>query len=117
MGLDPVTVTLTTYEKLETLRTELKIREEELQKVERDLRSAMRALAVHRYLKTVSPFYGTLPPPQEAATAPGLEKQRQALFAVIQTIRTEVPRLEAAVSSPGAGAAPARREGRRNRFQ
>lgn len=114
MGLDPVSVTLTTFEKLETLRTELKIREEELQSVERDLRSAMRAIATHRYLKTVSPFFGALPPPQEASTAPGLEKTRQALFAVIQTIRAEVPRLDAAVSSP---AAPSRPEGRRNRFQ
>jgi hypothetical protein len=115
MGLDPVTVTLTSFQKLETLRTELKIREEELQSVERDLRSAMRALAVHRYLKTVSPFYGTLPPPEEAATAPGLEKQRQALYAVIQTIRAGIPRLEAAVAVPAA--ASPRLEGRRNRFK
>ena len=115
MGLDPVSVTLTTFEKLESLRTELKVREEELQSVERDLRSAMRALAMHRYLKKVSPFYGTLPPPEEAATAPGLEKQRQALYAVIHTLRTEIPRLETAVSVPAA--ASPRREGRRSRFQ
>jgi len=115
MGLDPVTVTLTSFEKLETLRTELKIREEELQSIERDLRSAMRALAVHRYLKTVAPFYGTLPPPEEAAAVSGLEKQRQALYAVIMSIRGELPRLEATVSAP---AAPSPRiEGRRNRFQ
>ncbi len=114
MGLDPITVTLTSFDKLETLRTELKIREEELQSVERDLRNAMRAFAVYRYLKTVSPFFGTLPPPSEAAAAAGLEKQRQALYGVIQTIRGEIPRLEATVSS---SEAPQRREGRRNRFQ
>jgi len=108
-------VTLTSFEKLETLRTELKIREEELQGVERDLRSAMRALAIHRYLKTVSPFYGTVPPPEAAAAVSGLEKHRQALYAVITSIRGEIPRLEATVSAP---AAPASRiEGRRNRFQ
>jgi hypothetical protein len=115
MGLDPVTVTLTTFQKLETLRTELKNREEELQSVERDLRKAMQAIAVFRFLKTVSPFYGTRPPPEEAATAAGLEKQRQALYAVIMSIRGEIPRLEAAVSAPAA--ASPRVEGRRNRFQ
>ena len=115
MGLDPVTVTLTSFQKLETLRVELKVREEELQTVERDLRSAMRALAVHRYLKTVSPFYGAFPPPEEAAAVSNLEKHRQALYAVIMSIRGEIPRLEATVS---ASAAPSPRiEGRRNRFQ
>ncbi len=115
MGLDPVSVHLTTYQKLETLRTELKIREQELQNVEHDLRSAMQVLAVHRYLKSVSPFYGAMPPPPEAATASGLEKQRQALYSVILTIRGEIPKLDAAVSAP-ATASP-RLEGRRNRFQ
>ena len=72
----------------------------------------MRSLATHRYLKTVSPFYATVPAPPEATAVADLEKQRQALYGVIQSIRGEVPRLEAAVSSP-----PPRREGRRNRFQ
>ncbi len=115
MGLDPVTVTLTTFQKLETLRTELKIREEELQSTEGDLRKAMQELAVHRYLKSVSPYYGAFPPPEAAATVSGLEKHRQALYAVIMSIRGEIPRLEAAVSAPAA--APSRPERQRNRFQ
>ena len=115
MGLEPIAVTLTSFEKLETLRSELKVREEDLQNVERDLRSAMRSLAVHRYLKTVSPFYSALPPPPEATAAADLEKRRQALYVVIQTLRGEIPRLEAGVSS--STPASQRPEGRRNRFQ
>ena len=114
MGLEPITVTLTTFEKLETLRAELKTRQEELQNVERDLRAAMRSLATHRYLKSVSPFYAAVPPPPEATAAADLEKKRQALYGVIQSIRGEIPRLEAAVSS---SAPSPRREVRRNRFQ
>ena len=112
MGLESMTVTLTSFEKLETLRGELKTREEELQDVERDLRSALRALGIHRYLKSVSPFYGARPAPPEAASVAELEKRRTGLYQVIQILRAEVPRLETMVS----GAAPPRTEGRRNRF-
>ena len=114
MGLDPITVTLTTFEKLETLRAEMKVREEELQAVERDLRGAMRSLAIHRYLKAISPFYSGMPPPPETATVAELEKRRLALYAVIQSLRAEIPRLESAVSS---ASAPPRTEARRNHFQ
>ena len=48
MGLDPHTVTLTSVAKLEILRSELKAREEHVQKIEKELRNAMRSLATHR---------------------------------------------------------------------
>jgi hypothetical protein len=116
MPLDPITVTLTTYEKLEILRSELKVREEELKTVEHDLRMAMQALAQHRYLKSLCTFYTRHPAPAEVATVPDLEKRRQALFQVITALRAEVPRLESAVVS-GAGAPPPRVENRRTRFE
>jgi hypothetical protein len=113
MGLDPVTVTLTPFEKLEILRTELKAREEEMQSVERDLRRAMRTLATHRYLRSVSEFYASQPPPPEAATAPELDKRRQALYQLIQALRAEIPRLESAAVR---GQPPPRAAGRVGRF-
>jgi hypothetical protein len=113
MGLDPVTVTLTPYEKLEILRAELKARDEEMQSVERELRRAMRTLATHRYLRLVSEFYASQPPPPEAATVPQLDKRRQALHQLIQALRTEIPKLESAAVS---GQPPPRAAGRVGRF-
>ena len=114
MGLDAITVTLNTFEKLEILRGELKAREELLQKVEKELRDAMRSLATHRYLKSVSPYYASRPTPPEAASVAELEKRRQALYQVIQEIRAAVPRLE--VSVPGQGQPAPHQGGRRSRF-
>jgi hypothetical protein len=116
MGLEPITVTLTTYEKLEILRTELKSREEEFKSVERDLRGAMRALAQHRYLKSLSTFYTSQPDPGAAAMVPELDKRRQALSQVVAAIRAEIPRLESAAVS-GVPAPPPRLENRRTRFE
>ncbi len=116
MGLEPITVTLTTYEKLEILRAELKSREEEFKNAERDLRSAMRALAEHRYLKSLTTFYTSQLAPAEAAMVPELDKRRQALSQVIAAIRAEIPRLESAAVS-GVPAPPPRLENRRTRFE
>ncbi len=116
MPLEPITVTLTTYEKLEILRGELKVREEELKTVEHELRLAMQALAQHRYLKSLCTFYTHQPAPAEAATVPDLDKRRQALFQVIAALRAEVPRLESAAVS-GVGAPPPRIDNRRTRFE
>lgn len=113
MALEPITVTLSTFERLEILRAELKAREEELQQVERELRDAMRALATYKYLKSLSPYYADRPAPPEIATAPELEKRRASLYQVIQVLRAEIPKLEAAAS----GSSPQRPEPRRNRFE
>jgi hypothetical protein len=115
MAFEPITVTLSTFEKLEILRGELKAREEELQNVERELKNALRMLATHRYLKGVSPYYARRPTPPEAAAVPEIEKRRQALYQVIQAIRAEVPRLEAAAA--GRQPPPPRAARRRNRFE
>jgi hypothetical protein len=114
MGLDAITVTFTSFEKLEILRGELKACEEHLQKVEKELRDAMRSLATHRYLKSVSSYYASRPTPPEAATVREVEKRRQALYQVIQEIRAEIPRLE--VAGPGQGQPTPRQGGRRSRF-
>ncbi len=114
MGLDAITVTLTSFEKLEILRGELKAREEHVQKIEKELRSSMRSLATHLYLKSISPYYGSRPTPPEAASVGELEKHRQALYQVIQEIRAAIPRLEAAGS--GQGQSSPRQAGRRSRF-
>ena len=115
MGLDAVTVTLTTFEKVQILRGELKAREEELQAIEKNLRDALRSLTTHRYLKSISPYYAGRPAPAEAASVPEIEKRRKALYQVIQAIRAAAPRLEAAV--PGKGQAQsAHGGGRRSRF-
>ena len=116
MGLEPITVTLTSFEKLEILRGELKTREEELKDAERDLRSAMRALAHHRYLKSISTFYAAQPVPTEAAMVPELDKRRQALYQLIGILRSEIPKLESAAVSRGAAPA-ARVDNRRTRFE
>jgi hypothetical protein len=118
MGLEPLNVTLSSFEKLEILRSELKEREAELQKVEQTLRTALRELATFRYLKSVSPFYSTRATPPEASSVPELEKRRQALFQLIQTLRSEISRTEAAASG-GKPAPPASNRGevRRSRFE
>ena len=117
MGLEPITVTLSTYEKLEILRIELKVRQEELRNVEHDLRGAMRALAQHRYLKSLSTFYGGQPAPGEAGKVPELDKRRQALYQVIAAIRAEVPKLESAALSSASAPPPPRLGKRRPRFE
>ena len=114
MGLDAITVTLTSFEKLEILRGELKAREEHLQKVEKELRDSVRSLATHRYLKGLSSYYASRPTPPEAASVGELEKHRQALYQVIQEIRAAIPRLE--MSVPGQGQPAPRQAGRRSRF-
>jgi hypothetical protein len=104
---------LTPYEKLEILRSEVKAREEELQAVEKDLRGASRALATHQYLKSVSAFYGSRPAPPEAGKVTELVSRRHALLDVIRALRAEMPRVEsAAVSGKKAAAAPPRQLGR-----
>jgi len=119
MGLEPITVTLSTFERLEILRSELKAREEELQGVERDLRNAMRAFATYKYLKSISPYYADRPAPPEVTAVPELDKKRQALYQVIQAIRAEIPRLESSAGGAPAQAVPSapRAEPRRNRFE
>ncbi len=114
MSPDQLSVSLTTFEKLETLRTELKEREQEMQKVERDLNTALRALATYRFLKGIAPFYANRPAPPEATAVPELEKRRQSLIQVVQAIRTEIPRLEAAAVS---GKAPRPAQAPRGRFK
>jgi hypothetical protein len=115
MGLEPITVTLSSFEKLEILRTELKQCEQAAQDAERDLRAALRAVAVQRYLKSVAPFYNERPLPPEAAAAPELERKRQALYQVIQALRSQIPRLEA--NATGAPKAAPRSDKRRSRFE
>ena len=116
MGLEAVTVTLSTFEKLQILRAELKVREAEFKEVERELRAAMQTLAQHRYLKSVSTFYTGQAAPAEAARVPELDKRRQALFQVIAALRSEIPRLESAAVA-GSPAPPPRFENRRAGFE
>ena len=116
MGLEPITITLTTYEKIEILRSELKAREEEFKNLEHELRGAMQALAEHRYLKSLSTFYAKQPVPPEAAAVPDLEKRRQALYQLIAAVRSEIPKLESAAVS-GTAPPPPRSEKRRARFE
>lgn len=111
MGLEPITVTLTTYEKLEILRGELKARQEEFKVIEHDLSEAMWALAQYRYLKSLSTYYTGQPAPEEAAKVPEMDKRRQAVFQVIAAIRAEIPRLESAAVS--GTAPPPRRSGKK----
>ena len=118
MGLDPITVTLSTFEKLEILRTEVKVREQELADTEKELRAALRSVATQRFLKSLAPYYNSVPLPPEAAAAPDLERKRQSLYQVIQAIRSQIPRLEAtAMGGGGGGGGGVRSDKRRNRFE
>ena len=114
MSPDSMSVALTTFEKLEILRAELKEREQEIQKVERDLNAALRSLATYRYLKSIAPYYANKPAPPEATAVPELEKRRQSLVQVVQAIRAEMPALESAAVR---GQAPPRAEAPRGRFK
>jgi len=116
MGLDPITVTLSTFEKLEILRTEIKAREQELADTEKELRAALRSVATQRFLKSLAPYYNSVPLPPEAAAAPDLERKRHSLYQVIQAIRAQIPRLESTATG-GAPVAGARTDKRRNRFE
>jgi hypothetical protein len=114
MGLEPITVTLSTFEKLEILRTEIRILEQELQETEKLLRVALRSVATQRFLKSLAPYYNTSPLPPEAAAAPDLEDKRQALYQVIQAVRSQIPRLES-MAMTQAGSSQPRGDARRNR--
>jgi hypothetical protein len=117
MGLDPITVTLSSFEKLEILRSEIKAREQDLTETEKDLRKALRAVATQRFLKSLAPYYNSVPLPPEAVAAPDLEAKRQALYQVIQAIRAQIPRLESTAMGAGGGGGGVRPEKRRNRFE
>ncbi len=113
MGLEPVTVTLSSFERLEILRAELKARVADLQVAEKKLRSALRELATHQYLKGVSPWYAQRPVPPGAASVSELDQQRRALHEVIRAVSAAMAELEKAT---GTGQ-PAPKQTRRNRFE
>lgn len=112
MGPEPIIVTLSAFEKLEIVRAELRARSEELAAVERELRSAARALESYRFIKTISPYYAQRPEPEEASRVPELEARRQALYQLLQTLKATVPRLEGTASGPGMRTLPRQGEGR-----
>ncbi len=128
MGLEPVTVTLSSFERLEILRGEFKARAAELQETEKELRGALRELATHQYLKSVSPSYARRPVPQGAATVSELEERRRALHEILRAIGAAMPELERATGTgrpgrspsrycPGGTSRPAPKQARRSRFE
>ena len=119
MPLDPIRVTLSPYERLEILRQELELREQEFLEVEKRVRQILWELERQRYLQTVHPLFQQLQKPAEASELPQLNANREALDSALKTLRTTFQAVEEEVrilpasakgsqdpsgSRPGAGA-------------
>lgn len=111
MGLAPISVELTDYEKIEILRHEIELREEELSEAEKSIRSIMYELERQRYLGTIHALFQQLPQPEEAAALPQLQANREGLSQAIQTMKAALQALEGAMAGAAPQGAPAQRPG------
>ncbi len=101
MGLEPITVELNDYLKLELIRDEDERLSEELAQVEKDIRDVMLEEARYQYLASLSQYYSARP---EGAADPArlqeLNSRRELIAATLETIGAHRGQLEAALGSP-----------------
>ncbi|HYF48928.1 MAG TPA: hypothetical protein VEJ63_05965 [Planctomycetota bacterium] len=94
MALPPIQIQLSKFEQIEILRQEIELREGELKQTEKSIREVLFELERQRYLQTIHPIFGQLPQPQQAATLPQLQANREALADAITTMQTALTALE-----------------------
>ncbi len=95
MGLEPIQVNLSIFEKLEILRQEIDLREEELKEAEKSIRQILHEIERQKYLQTVHPLFQHLPPPAEAANLPQLHSNREALHQALLAMKASMQAIEA----------------------
>ena len=101
MGLEPITVELTDFLKLELLRDEDESLSEELGQVEREIRDLMLQDARFNYLASLSQYYGARTEgAPDAAKLQELNSKRELVSATLETVRGHRAQLEAALGSP-----------------
>ena len=111
MGLPPITVALTDFERLEILRHELELREQELQDAEKDVRRILYEVERQKYLASIHALFQQLPQPEEAANLPQLIANRDGLHQAIQAMKAALQALEAATRGAAPTAAAPQRPG------
>ncbi len=114
MADEPITLTLSPFEKLQILRKEQADRTAELDSLEAEIRERLYRVERRKYLDSMSSYYASHTAPDvEPTDVASLEQQRQELKALIQTIKTQIPQLLTAspeAETPPAGlASPARK--------
>ena len=107
MGLDPISVELTDFNKLEVLRDEEERLSEELAEIVKQIRSRMLATAEAEFLIGLSPYYAAKKEELAGNDVSELNARRELVSSTIETVSAQRQALEKALEgqTPG-GAAP-----------
>jgi hypothetical protein len=96
MGLEPIRVEMTDFNRMELLREEEDRLFEELSGIEKSIRDVHLLRARQEYLVSLAPaYYSGQPKPADAGPDLGkLEKQREVVFAALEVVRTQREKFE-----------------------
>jgi hypothetical protein len=101
MGLEPITVELNDFLKLELVRDEDERLSDELAQAEKDIRDVMLEDARYQYLASLSPYYASR---SEGAIDPAklqeLNSKRELVAATLEIVRGHRAQLEASLGAP-----------------
>jgi hypothetical protein len=108
MGLDPISVELSDFNRLEVLREEEARLCEELVEIEKQMRGRMLARAEAEFLMQLSPYYATKQEEVASNDVSELEARRQLINSAIEAVKAQREAFEQALAgqTPGGGAAP-----------
>ncbi len=112
MGLEPINVELTDFNKLELLRDEEESLTEKLAEVEKSIRDGMLAAARREFLMSLSPYYASVAAGEvDVAKLRELESQRQLIGSALEVVKAQYEQFEQALGAADQGA---KRPGRRS---
>jgi hypothetical protein len=104
MGLEPISVELTDFAKLELLRDEEERLTEELAEVERSIRAAMIDRTRREFLMSLSPYYAAQAQEgPDVAKLKELDSRRQLVYGALTVVSTQKQQLEEALGAPEKG--------------
>ncbi|MHC4915711.1 MAG: hypothetical protein ACYTGB_09480 [Planctomycetota bacterium] len=108
MGLEPISVQLSDFNKLELLREENERLGEELAEVEKGIRDVMLAAHKRQFLMSLAPYYASLKEEAagEAAKVKEFESRRELIHAASQVVKVQLDQLEATVGAGAPGGQP-----------
>lgn len=114
MGLEPISVELTDFNKLELLRDEVESLTEKLAEAEKSIRDAMLAAARREFLMSLSPYYASVPAGDvDVARLQELHAQRQLVGSALEVVEAQYQQFEQALGGAPQGAeTPGRRSDR-----
>ncbi len=114
MGLEPISVELTDFNKLELLRDEAESLAEKLAEVEKSVRDAMLDAARREFLMSLSPYYASVPAGEvDVAKLQELESQRQLIGSALEVVEAQYQQFEQALgAAPQGEKKPGRRSAR-----